>query len=47
MRWLFRIAVASVFAFMLTPIFYVVTRWFSLRLQATRGHAAPAHAPAE
>jgi hydrophobe/amphiphile efflux-1 (HAE1) family protein len=35
------------FGLFLTPIFYVVTRWISLRLMAARGHAAPAHAPAE
>jgi hydrophobe/amphiphile efflux-1 (HAE1) family protein len=35
------------FGLFLTPIFYVVTRWISLRLKAARGHAAPVHAPAE
>jgi HAE1 family hydrophobic/amphiphilic exporter-1 len=35
------------FGLFLTPIFYVVTRWISLRLKAARGRAAPAPAPAE
>jgi multidrug efflux pump subunit AcrB len=35
------------FGLFLTPIFYVVTRWISLRLQSARRHPPPAHAPAE
>jgi HAE1 family hydrophobic/amphiphilic exporter-1 len=35
------------FGLFLTPIFYVVMRWASTRFRAARGHAAPAHAPAE
>jgi multidrug efflux pump subunit AcrB len=35
------------FGLFLTPIFYVVTRWISLRMQAARGHGAAAPAPAE
>ncbi len=35
------------FGLFLTPIFYVVTRWFSLRMQAARGHGAAQPAPAE
>ncbi|HUL06134.1 MAG TPA: efflux RND transporter permease subunit, partial [Candidatus Acidoferrum sp.] len=35
------------FGLFLTPIFYVVTRRFSLLFQAVRGRSAPAHAAAE
>jgi len=35
------------FGLFLTPIFYVVTRWISLRMQAARGHATAVPAPAE
>jgi HAE1 family hydrophobic/amphiphilic exporter-1 len=35
------------FGLFLTPIFYVVTRWVSLRMQAARRHAAPVPTPAE
>jgi HAE1 family hydrophobic/amphiphilic exporter-1 len=35
------------FGLFLTPIFYVVTRWISLRMQSARGHSAAAPAAAE
>jgi multidrug efflux pump len=35
------------FGLFLTPIFYVVTRWFSLRLKAARGHGTTQPASAE
>jgi HAE1 family hydrophobic/amphiphilic exporter-1 len=35
------------FGLFLTPIFYVVTRWFSLRMETARGHSAAVPAAAE